>query len=377
MRPILSTGTSRFRERWRAFFTSRVTWVWILTRGVVVLGTVLGGILLVGSSNPLADLVTLWNRWDTEWYISIAQQGYYPEGVHQNNPAFFPLFPMLIRVGIQLGLSPAGAGMLISLIASLIAAFGLARLTREIGGRPELGVLAWLLAPTAVFLFAPYTEATFAAFAIWAWVYARQRQWALASILAAGASLTRVNGVFLAVGLCVMFLLARPVRWREVPWLFLPYLAVAGYFLYLHAITGSWTTWFDVQSAGWDRHFTDPVHSFLNTVEYITGFVSLGMTPSRFVMEIAAAATLGAFVIVLGIKRWWPEMVYAALTLISLVTSTYYYAIPRSLTVVFPIWMLIGLWMTRRKFVRIGYVIVMLPFLLLVTARLVEGRWIS
>ncbi len=65
----------------------------------------------------------------------------------------------------------------------------------------------------AVFLAAPYAEALFAALAFWAWLLARRGAWVWAGLLAAGATLVRVNGLFLAIGLVVLFLTSRPRPW--------------------------------------------------------------------------------------------------------------------------------------------------------------------
>ena len=68
--------------------------------------------------------------WDGRWYNEVARNGYLLVPGHQSDPAFFPLYPIALRVGRVLGLSYAASGILISnavLLAGLIAFYRLGR----------------------------------------------------------------------------------------------------------------------------------------------------------------------------------------------------------------------------------------------------------
>src|SRR5687768_100592 len=64
--------------------------------------------------------IDVWARWDSDWYLLIAQDGY--SGSPSSTPAFFPLYPGLIA---GLGRLLAGhyvlAGVLLSLAACALA----------------------------------------------------------------------------------------------------------------------------------------------------------------------------------------------------------------------------------------------------------------
>ncbi|MFM8154844.1 MAG: mannosyltransferase family protein [Actinomycetes bacterium] len=356
--------------------------IWLVTRLIVLGAAAAGSWAAITGDSPVAQYFTIWRQWDTKWFESIAVYGYVGPYVDSfqdfhYNVAFFPGYPATMKLGMLAGLSPTAAGMLVSLVASLVAGFALARLTRDIGGRPELGVLAFLIAPTAVFLTGAYTEALFCAFAFWAWVFARNHSWIWAGVLAAGAALVRPNGLFLAIGLIVMFLLANPRNWKRGSALLLPFASTFGYFAYLKAITGNWMAWSASQSEYWERHLVDPVTSLLNTYRLIFTFSPTGEPSSRLVTEIAAMALLVAFTVVLFRKRMWAEATYVLVTVLSLGTSTMYHSIPRTIVVVFPAWMLLGAWMTRRRWFLWAYVAVSAPILILVTIRFTQGQWIS
>lgn len=46
------------------------------------------------------------SRWDAAWYVEIARDGYHYEPSAPSNPAFFPLYPLLIRAVHALLLLP-------------------------------------------------------------------------------------------------------------------------------------------------------------------------------------------------------------------------------------------------------------------------------
>jgi hypothetical protein len=50
--------------------------------------------------------VNMLSRWDAAWYVEIARDGYHYEPGAPSNPAFFPLYPLLIRAVHALLLLP-------------------------------------------------------------------------------------------------------------------------------------------------------------------------------------------------------------------------------------------------------------------------------
>lgn len=355
-----------------------ILWVWLGTRAIVFLAAWVGGATLLADQGGISGYLALWDRWETPYYASIAEGGYFPEGAFANNAAYFPGLALFIKFGLVLGIPAAATGVVVSLAAGLAAALALSRLTWAVGGSGVWGVVAWTVAPIAVFIAAPWAEALFAGFAFWAWWKARQGAWIIAGLLAGAAAFVRINGVFLAIALAVMFVLSDDRRsWRGLA-LLVPFGVVGGYFAYLWQISGDWRAWFTAQSIGWDRNFHDPISSLLNTYRLIFEFNNgVGAPHSRFVIEIVAVFVLFALGAVMLVKRWWAEAVYVLLTVTSLATSTYYYSVPRTAVVLFPVWMLIGLWLSRRRWLALSYVVVFVPILVVVTMRFAQGQWIS
>ena len=174
-------------------------------------------------THALADpLLAPLARWDSVWYLRIADSGY---GDSAPRAAFFPLYPLLVRgVATVLGGSHGAllvAAYLVSLAAFLGALTLLYRLTElELGrrlARPTLLLLA--VFPAAVYFGAPYSESLFLLLAVGAFYAARTGRWAWAGACAGLASATRSAGLLLLLPLALIWWDSRPRRSRDAAWL--------------------------------------------------------------------------------------------------------------------------------------------------------------
>jgi len=149
-------------------------------------------------------LTATFARWDSTWYLAIADDGYAPD---DTRAAFFPLYPLLMRIGGWLTGSPIAAGVLVSLACMLGALALLHRLTELELDTPAADATVWLLAlfPMAFFFSAAYTESLFLLLTVAALYAARRERWAWAGALGALAAMTRNSGVLLIFPLALMF----------------------------------------------------------------------------------------------------------------------------------------------------------------------------
>ena len=143
------------------------------------------------STNPLLDAAT---RWDAKAYVDIAHAGY---GAVPANNAYFPLYPLLMRLlATLLGGSDDAylvAGLVISNLALFAALVYLARLVAidhdaAAGTRAALYLLVF---PTSVFLSVVYPESLLIALSVGAVYHARRGEWLPAGALGFLAALTR------------------------------------------------------------------------------------------------------------------------------------------------------------------------------------------
>ncbi|MET0614167.1 MAG: mannosyltransferase family protein [Thermoleophilaceae bacterium] len=200
-------------------------------------------------------------RWDSVWYLTIADSGY---GGSTARAAFFPLYPLLVRgVGTVFGGSHAAlliAAFLVSLAAFVAALTLLYRLTElELGRRLARPVLLLLAVfPAAVYFGAPYSESLFLLLAVGAFYAARTGYWAWAGACAGLASATRSAGLFLLLPLVLIWWDARPRRAGDAAWLLLAPLGIAAYAAWLGLVEGDALRFLDVQEA-WSRHLAVPL----------------------------------------------------------------------------------------------------------------------
>ncbi|MET7478292.1 glycosyltransferase family 39 protein [Streptomyces sp. NPDC005648] len=142
-------------------------------------------------------------RWDSLWYTRVAERGYgyevrLPGGDVHSDLAFFPLLPWLERLLHALTpLAHADAGFVVSLLASLAAAWGIFAVTEQVYGRRAgvCAVLLWAVLPVGIVQSMAYSESLFTALAAWALYAVLTGRWAVAGALAALAGLTRPVGL--------------------------------------------------------------------------------------------------------------------------------------------------------------------------------------
>lgn len=195
--------------------------------------------------------------WDSGWYFDIARRGYYFSADGQSSVAFFPLYPLLMRIvawpfgGSDRALWLAGIGIsYAAFVAALAVLHDLAeRLTgsRESARRAVLYIAVF---PFSFFFARVYTESLFLLVSLLAVAAALRSKWWAAGVFGALAALTRPNGVLIALPVLCLALAGRPdVRTllkRGVALASIP-LALAGYSFYVYDLAGDPLAWMSAQ----------------------------------------------------------------------------------------------------------------------------------
>ncbi|HEU5424705.1 MAG TPA: mannosyltransferase family protein [Nitrolancea sp.] len=155
-------------------------------------------------------------NWDGFWYALVALYGY---GVYQASAAFWPLYPFLLRIGVEVtNWSVPVVGVLISNLAFLGALCLLYKLVTLEVSRTVAARTIWLIAffPTAFFFSAVYTESLFLLVTVAAIYLARTGRWWWAGFFGFLAALTRNTGILILIPLGLLLLQERgwdPRRW--------------------------------------------------------------------------------------------------------------------------------------------------------------------
>jgi hypothetical protein len=161
-----------------------------------------------------SEVMNLPIRWDANWYLGVAMEGYQfnPDSPinYQQNIVFFPGFPLTVRVvALLLGGSLAAyvlAGTIVSLAAFFGALIYVYLLAREDLEEDQARTALWLLAafPFAYFFGAIYTESLFLLGVAGAFYHLRHREWVRAGIWGLAVGLTKPNGFLLSIPLGIL-----------------------------------------------------------------------------------------------------------------------------------------------------------------------------
>ncbi len=183
--------------------------------------------------------------------------------------AFFPLYPLLIRiVGSLLG-NHLVAGLLISNVSFFFGLLYLYKLLEREYDRAvaRRAIFYASIFPTAIFFSAVYPESLFFVLTVASFYYMRTRSWLLAAILGFFAALTRVEGVLLIVPFLIEWLTQnRPMPQSSLyglaSGLLIP-LGLSVYMAYLWVLRAD-PLYFSHVQIHWNRHLALPWVSVAN-----------------------------------------------------------------------------------------------------------------
>jgi len=203
----------------------------LIFAGIRVLGVAVAAFLLGHGKYQLRhwSLVRWMRSSDGGHYWSIAAHGYtYPAGqlAHASVFSWFPGYPAVIdSIAWLPGVTIVAAGLIVTAVAGLAAAWGLTALGMKLTGDPRISLLIvaiWAVAPSSTVLTMMYAEALFCALAIWALVALVSGRWLTAGLLTLAAGTVRSTALALILTICAAALLAviQAVRARQpsVPW---------------------------------------------------------------------------------------------------------------------------------------------------------------
>jgi hypothetical protein len=356
----------------------RASWpIWLGSRVVVaILSLGASWTLGVSSGNGVPNFIRIWDRWDVGLYVKVARDGYFSPKYPERTEVDFPGLPLLMRAFHLLIPNWVATGLLVSLLAGIASSAALWSLAaadrpqdRYAGNR---AVLAMVLFPYAVFLFAGYSEGLFLAGATCAWLAARQRRWWLAGLCACLSTSSRSIGIAVVVALAVQYLvIERRIR-PSAGWLALPLLPFFGYLTFLRVRTGHWDAYTRAQSY-WHRTTAWPWDGLTETWRAATDGFQASAYQVFWWAEIAAALVGVCLTIALLYERRWGEATYVGLGILILSSSSYWDAGVRAILVAFPLY----LWLSRHRVTGYVYALVAAPLMAVFVIAFTQGSWVD
>jgi hypothetical protein len=266
---------------------ARVVAAFILTRALAIGATHLGAALMTPAKaaqwqwipdrdnlfpgpppHPfLAPLV----RWDANFYLSLARDGYPPRHPGPNHHlAFFPLYPLLLRA---LHFDVFWAAFFLSNASALIAALCIARLAGL-----QAAVL-FLCSPGAHFFTYPYSEALFAAALAGCLLLLRSERYLFAGLAGAVASATRSPGVAAALALATQAATVASARLRAAAGALVALGGIGAFMWWCHVAQGDALAFVHLQ-AFHKRH--------LSLLGPVRAFLAFDCDPDYYLVSIAA-----------------------------------------------------------------------------------------
>jgi hypothetical protein len=300
------------------------------------------------------NLFTAWERFDALWFLRIATAGY-TEG--DGSAAFFPLYPMLIRIASPvLGGHPLAAGILISNAAFLGALIVLYFLTASEFDEPvaRRTILYLVIFPTAYFFLAPYSESLFLLLVVTSLWAARRRRWAVAGLAGALAAATRNVGILLILPLALEAVLQHRERGDRLATRLLWSAAVAvgtiAYLLFWQGFGGDALAPVHQQTT-WQREATFPLATAVSGTR--EAFRWIGIYPGGYhLLDWLLVVPAVAAAVWATMRTRLPFAAYAWASLLAPLSLVFaprpFMSFPRFLLAVFPLFWATAVWAGRR-----------------------------
>lgn len=318
-------------------------------------------------------------NWDGHHYLTIAEFGYY----RMQEYAFFPLYPLLIKITTYLSGSFLLSGIVINVVCAFLGFLFLYKLmyievNKEIAFKT---ILLLFLFPTSFFFVVVYSEALFFLFTILTFYSLKKEKYFLAALFSGLATATRPLG--LAVAAAVFYQLILLTKKKQLKY-YMSWMRVIGlsifsvsgiifYMAFLFFESSSPFSFLTAQS-NWNRNPGLPWEGILLNILNIIASENILLSLSVVWEFLFAVFGLG---IVLRSFRFLPThySLYALISLLLPLTTSSLMSFPRFLLPIFPLFMVLSLIRNRLTFLTYG--IVSTALLIYFSILFINGFWVS
>lgn len=301
--------------------------IWNISTGLAEAGQLTGSALLPARTAPSEIFpyhhakpyplrwLAIWQRFDANWYVSIAEDGY---GTINGDDHFPPLFPVFIRTVKSLVGNAFLAGLLISHLATFFAIKLFYDVLLEWGEETQAkrALIFMLIYPTSFFLFSVYSESLFLVTALLSLRHMTKRSWGWAGFWVFCAILTRLQGAALIIPMIYLMWLDRPFLKKSVHWFGLAIPVLSGFFyLFLRSMQVTDHV-IPYAESDWHAHLVPPWETYGYAIQTILSGKSTFIDVLNW-----AVVTLFIILLVAGWHKIPPEYyLYTAFSLLIMLT---------------------------------------------------------
>jgi Gpi18-like mannosyltransferase len=338
----------------------------------------------------------IWARWDSGYYLVLAEQGY---AAIPNSMGFFPLYPLLMRgLSYVTGMGLPMSGLMISHFSYLVTILGFYRLARVVRDDHVYAMRSTtylVFFPSSFFFFAIYAESLSLAFSVLGVlaVLLTPPKYIRAGMALCLASAARPMGWLLDIVPVVEFLRRGDRGLRTcvslAGGLVLSVMGVVLYVAYLYASTGTFLAIPQAQ-AGWQRHWDWPWTTLWHGLQmalspgvslrsdwflYISNLIDLSFT--LLAIALTAVAVVRS---IRGSFRW--SLSIALIGSLIFLTSSHgvervpLWGMTRWVAALFPLYLVVGD-LSQNKTINLAIGVISAAFLVLLTAWWASGRWVG
>lgn len=318
-----------------------------------------------------------WANMDGGHYLFIARSGY---GLYEQ--AFFPFYPVLIRMFSFLPIPLPYVGIAISHIAFFVGILLFYDIALDVNKKQAIWSVIFLLAfPTSYYFAAVYSTSLFFLLSVATFWAIKKHQWLVTGAIGAMASFTRIFGVILLIPSIIEYVrINAKINWRDILAISLIPVGLISYMVYLYTKTGDALSYIHVQpaygserSAGkivllpqvfW-RYAKILFTASPTTIEYGVAVLEIAVFMFFLYLLIRAFKTnlTGSYILYSGIVLIVP-------TLTGTLTS-----IPRYVLDAFPLFIVMGI--LHNRTLKIVLLVIMLVGLIVCTSLYLQGYFIA
>ncbi len=371
------------------FFLAWRVWTIVFALiGLIVLPLKSRHFLGGGIENYLVNpLLWGWANFDGEHYLRIAQHGYQPL-----THAFFPLYPLLARfIGGFFGfgfLPLLFSGLAISNLAFLVALFLFWRLvcldhSKKIA---TISLISLLTFPTSFYFGALYTESLFFLLTVAAFYCLRKDRWIFAGLLGGLSTATRLVGIFLLPAMIVELWQHRKqeggLNTKQIMSPLLVPLGLIFYRLFLKSTTGDPFMFYNLQQLSGEQRAQELILLPQVFWRYIKMLVTVTRSDPIYLTILleVAIGLLGLFSLVWGYtKKVRPSyLLFLFLGYILPTLTGSFSSLPRYVLVLFPLFLILGLFLASRgRVFKVLSLAISVILLAIETTLFIRGYWVA